>query len=116
MTEETIIEGTYLGERTKTTFNPKTQKVEQFITPIKVFIERANIVGQYIVKRTNLSTGHILYLLCFVKKNSLMSTSAGGLDDILFGCDNIVHSWSIPADCDGTLINARTVLTSEHHY
>ena len=53
MTEETIIEGTYLGERTKTTFNPKTQKVEQFITPIKVFIERANIVGQYECQSTD---------------------------------------------------------------
>lgn len=109
-----VREGSFLGERVKTTFNIKTQEVKQYITPIKVFIERANTPGQYIVKRTNLSTGHVLYLLCFVKKNSLMSTSAGGVDDILFECDKVVHSWSIPVTCDDLLINAKTELFPEH--
>lgn len=108
-------EGCYTGVRTKTVFNPECGSIKELFTPMKMFIEKVGCESnQYIVKQENLSNGSIIYLLCFQTGKKLVSTSAGGIDNFWFNDCELVHSWSIPANCEGTLVNATTKFNLEH--
>lgn len=108
MTKEFI--GEYIGFRIKTEYNTQTNQTKEVKSTKKYLVTKLND-SQYLVKTTNLDGSNPLNLLLFKNQNGFLSTSLGGIDNIVYDTcsNNFIHYWSLP-ESNGILTNAKITL------